>query len=65
MKFGTVKLHFSTQKAAFAAACDGKITAGMRTASGKLKTWIAHVERVKPQETAAQAMARIKGESHV
>ena len=65
MKFGTVKLHFSTQKAAFAASCNQSITAGERYSSGRVKTWIAHVERVNPQETAAQAMARIKGESHV
>lgn len=57
--FGTVKIHFTSSKKAMAASVDASCTAGMRTASGKVKTWIAHVAKVSAYETAEQAAVRI------
>lgn len=57
--FGTVKIHFTSSKKAMASSVDGSCTAGVRTASGKVKTWIAHVARVNAYETAEQAVKRL------
>ena len=57
--FGTVKIHFTSSKKSMAASVDGSCTAGARTSSGKVKTWIAHVAKVNAYETAEQAAKRL------
>ena len=58
----TIKLHFRSSKRAIAASIDGSCTAGERTRSGKIKTWVAHVYKLSPSETTEQAYKRIMGE---
>jgi hypothetical protein len=57
--YGTVKIHFASSKKAMSASVDGSCTAGARTKSGNVKTWIAHVAKVNPYETGEQAAKRI------
>ena len=56
---GTIKLHFTSAKRGIAASVDNSVTAGEKTKSGRTKTWIAHVVKAFPCETAAQASKRI------
>lgn len=56
----TLKIHFTSVKRAIASSVDGSATAGQRSASGKVKTWIAHVAKANPTETAAQATKRLR-----
>jgi hypothetical protein len=60
--FGVVRIHFTSSKKAMAASVYGSCTAGMRTASGKVKTWIAHVAKVSASETMDQAAKRINNQ---
>ena len=56
---GTVKVHFLKVRHALAWSVDHMCTAGARSASGKVCSWIAHVAKATPTETTAQAAARI------
>lgn len=54
----TIKVHFSSAKKACAASPDKTARAGVRTKSGRVKTWIAHVEKAHPYEKADEAAKR-------
>lgn len=55
----TVKIHFSTVKAAIAKSVDGSCTRGMTYRSGRVKTWIAHVAKEYPNESRESVLARL------
>ena len=57
---GTVKIHFRSKKLALNASFDNSVTAGVRSPSGKIRSWIAHVVKSSPYETAAEAAERIR-----
>lgn len=56
-----MKVHFRTAKAAMAAAVDGSCWAAERDASGRAKSWVAHVEKARKQETHEEVVARVAG----
>jgi hypothetical protein len=59
LKFGTVKLYFTTMRQALKNSANQSCTRGMVYKCGRVKTWIAQIERINPYETAEQAAKRI------
>lgn len=58
MHFGTIKIHFTSVKAAIAASVDGSATAGKRDRTGRIRTWIAHVSKATATEDRATVLRR-------
>lgn len=57
----TIKVTFKSVRAAIAASVDGSATAGKRSPSGRITSWIAAVAKASPYETSQEAAARIAG----
>ena len=57
MHFGTIKIHFTSVKAAIAASVDGSATAGERDRTGRIRTWIAHVSKATATEDQATVLS--------
>jgi hypothetical protein len=56
-----MKVHFKSAKQAMAASVDGSCWAANRDASGRAKSWVAHVLKVRKQETHEEVVARTAG----
>jgi hypothetical protein len=58
--YGVVKIHFKSSKNAIAKSVDGSCWAGAKNRNGRVTTWIAHVTKSSPYETAQEAAQRTR-----
>jgi len=58
-QYGYVRVHLRSKRAAIAASVDNSCTAGARYKSGRIKSWIALVEKKDAYETAQEAARRV------